>query len=116
MQVGWYRLLFSILIYLPFIDYASFHFLSNVEFLTGRYDIARALEKWGGLHEVSRLLSLKVRHRNRKGNIAKEKTIDQTVSADVDSDINKTSSKPCISQDTQKWLTKLKEYDINWVE
>ncbi|XP_043804647.1 uncharacterized protein LOC110628471 isoform X4 [Manihot esculenta] len=26
----------------------------------GRYDIARALEKWGGLHEVSRLLALKL--------------------------------------------------------
>ncbi|CAH9109864.1 unnamed protein product [Cuscuta europaea] len=30
----------------------------------GRYDIARALEKWGGLHEVSRLLSLKVRKKS----------------------------------------------------
>ncbi|KAG0453470.1 hypothetical protein HPP92_024774 [Vanilla planifolia] len=28
----------------------------------GRYDIARALEKWGGVQEVSRLLSLELRH------------------------------------------------------
>ncbi|KAH0674999.1 hypothetical protein KY285_022800 [Solanum tuberosum] len=32
----------------------------------GSYDIARALDKWGGLHEVLRLLSLKVRHPNRQ--------------------------------------------------
>ncbi|KAG9444031.1 hypothetical protein H6P81_015371 [Aristolochia fimbriata] len=36
----------------------------------GRYDIARALEKWGGLHEASRLLSLKVRHPTRQTNTA----------------------------------------------
>ncbi|KAK6128391.1 hypothetical protein DH2020_037867 [Rehmannia glutinosa] len=41
--------------------------------IAGRYDIARALEKWGGLHEVSRLLSLKVRHPNRQATLAKEK-------------------------------------------
>ncbi|KAF7840161.1 cyclase/dehydrase family protein [Senna tora] len=82
----------------------------------GRYDIARALEKWGGLHEVSRLLSLKVRHRSRQGNVAKDKRIDNVASStDVDSD-NKTPSKPRISQDTQKWLSKLKHLDINWVD
>ncbi|KAI9165903.1 hypothetical protein LWI28_022586 [Acer negundo] len=32
----------------------------------GRYDIARALEKWGGLHEVSRLLSLKAKLRAKE--------------------------------------------------
>lgn len=92
-----------------------------MKFPAGRYDIARALEKWGGLHEVSRLLSLKVRHRNRQGTLtkenAKEKRIDNVASssADVDSE-NKTPSKPCICQDTQKWLKKLKKLDINWVE
>ncbi|XP_050207107.1 uncharacterized protein LOC126656560 [Mercurialis annua] len=35
----------------------------------GRYDIARALEKWGGLHQVSRLLALKLRHPNRRANV-----------------------------------------------
>ncbi|XP_023731511.1 uncharacterized protein LOC111879288 [Lactuca sativa] len=68
----------------------------------GRYDIARALEKWGGLHEVSRLLSLKVRHPNRMRSIV--------------NDGDKSSSKHDVSQDTQKWLEKLKDLDINWVE
>ncbi|KAL3574367.1 hypothetical protein D5086_024980 [Populus alba] len=39
----------------------------------GRYDIARALEKWGGLHEVSRLLALKVRHPNIQANSMKDR-------------------------------------------
>ncbi|KAL2347164.1 hypothetical protein Fmac_001164 [Flemingia macrophylla] len=73
----------------------------------GRYDIARALEKWGGLHEVSRLLSLKVRQRSRQKNIGKDKRSDHT-----DSEMKT----PCISQDTQKWLTKLKQMDMNWLE
>ncbi|BAT79259.1 hypothetical protein LR48_Vigan04g141700 [Vigna angularis] len=73
----------------------------------GRYDIARALEKWGGLHEVSRLLSLKVRQRNRHENLVKD-----TKSDHADGEMKT----PCISQDTQKWLTKLKQLDINWFE
>lgn len=73
----------------------------------GRYDIARALEKWGGLHEVSRLLSLKVRQRNRHEKLGKD-----TKSDDADGEMKT----PCISQDTQKWLTKLKQWDINWFE
>ncbi|KAK4840137.1 hypothetical protein QYF36_000745 [Acer negundo] len=81
----------------------------------GRYDIARALEKWGGLHEVSRLLSLKVRHPNRHANIARDKRIDFTESTDVGSG-GKISSKPFVSQDTQKWVMKLKELDIDWAE
>ncbi|KAK1426441.1 hypothetical protein QVD17_15113 [Tagetes erecta] len=68
----------------------------------GRYDIARALEKWGGLHEVSRLLSLKVRHPNRMRNNT--------------NDGEKAPSKPDVSQDTEKWMVKLKDLDINWVE
>ncbi|KAI9165042.1 hypothetical protein LWI28_006495 [Acer negundo] len=81
----------------------------------GRYDIARALEKWGGLHEVSRLLSLKVRHPNRHSNISKDKRIDFAESTDVGSG-GKISSKPFVSQDTQKWVVKLKELDIDWAE
>lgn len=68
----------------------------------GRYDIARALEKWGGLHEVSRLLSLKVRHPNRMRNNV--------------NDGDKPPSKLDVSQDTEKWMVKLKDLDINWVE
>ncbi|KAF3790764.1 hypothetical protein EJ110_NYTH15891 [Nymphaea thermarum] len=40
-------------------------FLLNLKLeciLPRQYDLARALEKWGGLQEVSRLLSLKLRH------------------------------------------------------
>ncbi|XP_023920549.2 LOW QUALITY PROTEIN: uncharacterized protein LOC112032077 [Quercus suber] len=81
----------------------------------GRYDIARALEKWGGLHEVSRLLSLKVRHPNRQGNPSKDIKIDYITSTDAGRE-SKTPSKSYISLDTQKWLKKLKHLDINWVE
>ncbi|XVF58880.1 hypothetical protein PTKIN_Ptkin07bG0101600 [Pterospermum kingtungense] len=92
----------------------------------GRYDIARALEKWGGLHEVSRLLSLEVRQRHPSRQpqttaaaAAKEKTIDNITSNDVESEEKapaSNSSKPYVSQNTQKWLKKLKHLDINWVE
>ncbi|XP_023521828.1 uncharacterized protein LOC111785678 [Cucurbita pepo subsp. pepo] len=81
----------------------------------GRYDIARALEKWGGLHEVSRLLSLKVRHPNRQPSFAKDRKHDYLGVNDVDAE-SKTPSKPYISQDTEKWLAGLKYLDINWVE
>ncbi|KAL5145992.1 Transport protein particle subunit [Glycine soja] len=74
----------------------------------GRYDIARALEKWGGLHEVSRLLSLKVRQRSRQDNLAKDKRSGDHTDSEMKT--------PCISQDTQKWLTKLKHLDINWFD
>ncbi|PIN24250.1 hypothetical protein CDL12_03017 [Handroanthus impetiginosus] len=81
----------------------------------GRYDIARALEKWGGLHEVSRLLSLKVRHPNRQSALAKEKKADYLVSNDVNGQ-EKMPSQTYVQQDTQKWLMKLKDFDINWEE
>ncbi|KAK8644541.1 hypothetical protein V6N13_123845 [Hibiscus sabdariffa] len=86
----------------------------------GRYDIARALEKWGGLHEVSRLLSLKVRkkHLSRQGQTsAKGKLIDNMeASRGIEGEEKTPISKPHVSQNTQKWLTKLKDLDINWVE
>ncbi|KAK9167579.1 hypothetical protein Scep_002770 [Stephania cephalantha] len=81
----------------------------------GRYDIARALEKWGGLHEVSRLLSLKVRKPSRQANPAKEKKTEPVKSDGVQGE-NKVSHRPCVSQDTQKWLIKLKHLDLNWIE
>ncbi|KAG8642405.1 hypothetical protein MANES_12G083900v8 [Manihot esculenta] len=81
----------------------------------GRYDIARALEKWGGLHEVSRLLALKVRHPNRQANVVKDKKIDHMASTNVEGE-DIIPSKTHVSQDTQKWLMKLKDLDINWVE
>ncbi|KAM7254063.1 hypothetical protein ACFE04_031745 [Oxalis oulophora] len=63
----------------------------------GRYDIARALEKWGGLHEVSRLLSLKLRHPNRRTNFAK-----------------KTGS-AASNEDENEEEIPLKDMDINWM-
>lgn len=78
-------------------------------YFAGRYDIARALEKWGGLHEVSRLLSLKMRHPNRHANTEKDKKTDLEGESKI-------TSKPCISQDTEKWTMKLKDLDIDWVE
>lgn len=96
------------------------NFMNSVVILTGRYDIARALEKWGGLHEVSRLLSLKVRqkHPSRQGQTsAKEKQVDNiAASRGIESEEKTPISKPYVSQNTQKWLTKLKGLDINWVE
>lgn len=80
----------------------------------GRYDIARALEKWGGLHEVSRLLALKVRHPNRQANSIKDRKIDD-VSTDAEGE-DKIPTKAYVSQDTQKWLMKFKDLDINWVD
>ncbi|GFY87489.1 hypothetical protein Acr_05g0011280 [Actinidia rufa] len=60
----------------------------------GRYDIDRALEKWGGLHKVSRLLSLKMRHPNRQGNLSKDKKIDYVASNNANGEA-KAPSKPC---------------------
>lgn len=78
----------------------------------GHYDIARALEKWGGLHEVARLLSLKVRHPSRQVNsTAKEKKNDVQTADD-----HEKPYRPNVSQDTHKWLSKLKHLNINWVE
>ncbi|KAJ4835026.1 hypothetical protein Tsubulata_043441 [Turnera subulata] len=84
----------------------------------GRYDIARALEKWGGVHEVSRLLSLKLRHPNRQSN-QKKQSDDNASSSNVDGDDadDKIPSKTNhVSQDTEKWLMKLKDLDLNWVD
>ncbi|CAA7027056.1 unnamed protein product [Microthlaspi erraticum] len=86
----------------------------------GRYDIARALEKWGGLHEVSRLLALNVRHPNRQLNSRKDNdnTIQRTesVETDLDSTVVDKKNKPYASQDTEKWLYNLRDLDINWVQ
>ncbi|CAN6874233.1 unnamed protein product [Brassica oleracea] len=86
----------------------------------GRYDIARALEKWGGLHEVSRLLALNVRHPSRQLNSRKDNGGTTQRGESIDGDLNSTLSskknKPYVSQDTEKWLYKLKDLDINWVQ
>lgn len=89
----------------------------SCECRTGRYDIARALEKWGGLHEVSRLLSLKLRHPNRQTGIARDRRSESAmVNVNDVKGEDRSPSGPYISQDTQKWLSQLKHLDINWVE
>ncbi|KAI3984091.1 hypothetical protein MKX01_035218 [Papaver californicum] len=87
----------------------------------GRYDIARALEKWGGLHEVSRLLLLKVRYPSRQVNLGRDKKTDDDDAAASDNGKDATEenmpySKPYVSQDTEKWLQQLKHLDVNWME
>ncbi|KAH9621385.1 hypothetical protein KSS87_007199 [Heliosperma pusillum] len=77
----------------------------------GRYDIARALEKWGGLHEVSRLLSLKLRHPNRQTSLVSDKKTDFGSSAVLEAD-GKAASKTYVSQGSLKWLTELEDLDI----
>lgn len=69
---------------------------------------------------MSRLLALNVRHPNRQLNSRKDNgnTIQRTESIDTDPNstvINK-KNKPYVSQDTEKWLYKLKDLDINWVQ
>ncbi|KAJ6798500.1 Uncharacterized protein M6B38_212265 [Iris pallida] len=80
----------------------------------GRYDIARALEKWGGVQEVSRLLSLELRHQRRRRSDPERSNQDSDASRDKNGQEMFTG--PTISEETQKWLTKLKDLDINWVE
>lgn len=82
--------------------------------LVGRYDIARALEKWGGVQEVSRLLSLKLRRPRRQGDLD-----DESRSESPSEMTKKHGVKPDkgnVSPDAQKWLLKLKDLDVNWVE
>lgn len=78
------------------------------------------MEKWGGLHEVSRLLLLKVRYPSRQVNPGRDKKIDDNITAssnDIDEGEEKISyDKTYVSQDTQKWLQKLKYLDANWME
>jgi len=74
------------------------------------------LEKWGGLHEVSRLLALKVRHPNRQANSIKDRKIDDVASSTHAEGEVKIPTKAYVSQDTQKWLMKFKDLDINWVD
>jgi hypothetical protein len=82
--------------------------------LVGRYDIARALEKWGGVQEVSRLLSLELRYPRRQAD-----PDDERQSESPSGMMKKHGVKPDegnVSPNAQKWLLKLKDLDVNWVE
>jgi hypothetical protein len=74
------------------------------------------LEKWGGLHQVSRLLALKVMRPHRQANFIKDKKIDSVASSTNVEGEDKIPTKAYVSQDTQKWLMKFKDLDIDWVD
>ncbi|XP_062214037.1 uncharacterized protein LOC133915050 isoform X2 [Phragmites australis] len=80
----------------------------------GRYDIARALEKWGGVQEVSRLLSLELRRPRRGADSYDEKQSESPSGVTKKHGIK--PDKPNMPPDAQKWLLKLKDLDVNWVE
>ncbi|CAN6286241.1 unnamed protein product [Urochloa humidicola] len=80
----------------------------------GRYDIARALEKWGGVQEVSRLLCLELRRPRRQADSDDEKQSESPVGMTKKHGIKPDKAK--MSPDAQKWLLKLKDLDVNWVE
>jgi hypothetical protein len=102
---------------LSFVKNSQSFFMNNARTLLlmiGRYDIARALEKWGGVHEVSRLLSLELRRPRRRAN-----SDDESKAGSSYAITNKHASKPnkpSVSPDKQKWLLKLKDLDANWIE
>lgn len=81
----------------------------------GRYDIARALEKWGGIREVSRLLSLKVRCPSRQANFGgREKKNDAATSSEQEK--TPRHGRSSVLHDSQKWLMKLKQLEVNWAD
>ncbi|WVZ61188.1 hypothetical protein U9M48_011100 [Paspalum notatum var. saurae] len=80
----------------------------------GRYDIARALEKWGGVQEVSRLLSLELRRPRRRADSDDERQSESPSGVTKKHGVN--PDKANMSPDAQKWLLKLKDLDVNWVE
>ncbi|KAJ3709263.1 hypothetical protein LUZ61_012968 [Rhynchospora tenuis] len=78
----------------------------------GRYDIARALEKWGGLQEVSRLLSLQLRRPRKRSNSDQEDDpIDLKLGSINGSKI--VMNKASASQEAEKWLMKFEDLDID---
>lgn len=80
----------------------------------GRYDVARALEKWGGVQEVSRLLSLELRRPRRRADSDDERQSESPCA--VTNKHRSKPDKPNVPPDAQKWLLKLKDLDVNWVE
>jgi len=84
--------------------------------LVGRYDIARALEKWGGVQEVSRLLSLELRRPRRRPDSDDERQSESQAGSGMTKKHGIKPDKANMSPDAQKWLLKLKDLDVNWVE
>jgi len=84
--------------------------------LVGRYDIARALEKWGGVQEVSRLLSLELRRPRMRADSDDERQSESQAGSGMTKKHGIKPDKANMSPDAQKWLLKLKDLDVNWVE
>ncbi|KAM3318110.1 hypothetical protein ACQJBY_035696 [Aegilops geniculata] len=84
----------------------------------GRYDIARALEKWGGIQEVSRLLSLEPRRPRKQADPddGEQQPESPSAAAATKHPSSSKADKASVPLDAQKWLLKLKDLDINWVE
>lgn len=80
----------------------------------GRYDIAQALEKWGGVQEVSLLVSLELRRLRRRADSDDERQSESPSAMTRRHRIK--MEKPNSLPDAQKWLLKLKDLDVNWVE
>eukprot|EP01018_Ginkgo_biloba_P039405 Gb_13138 [translate_table: standard] len=80
----------------------------------GRFDLARAFEKWGGLHEVSRLLRLKVRHPRPSNSIEEEKDMFKSFKDFHFHD--KMSYKSRMPHNSNKWLIMIDELGTNWIE
>jgi len=57
-----------------------------------------------------------VRHPNRQANSIKDRKIDDVASSTHAEGEVKIPTKAYVSQDTQKWLMKFKDLDINWVD
>ncbi|CAN6302868.1 unnamed protein product [Urochloa humidicola] len=82
----------------------------------GRYDIARALEKWGGMQEVSRLLSLELRRPRRRADSDDERQSESPAGSGMTEKHGIKPHKPNMTPNAHKWLLKLKDLDVNWVE
>ncbi|KAJ3683469.1 hypothetical protein LUZ60_013696 [Juncus effusus] len=89
----------------------------------GRYDIARALEKWGGLVEVSRLLSLQLR-RPRKISSSDSEDEQQPTDSKSEKKNNNNSLTGRVkilnesneSEDAKRWFMKFEDLNTNWVD
>lgn len=82
----------------------------------GRYDLARSLEKWGGLREVARVLGLQVKKR-QKSCTAKTDVVPALAPKDSDeseTDI-KVPLKTMLPLKSRKWVT-MRRYSTDFTD
>ncbi|GLJ44269.1 hypothetical protein SUGI_0925950 [Cryptomeria japonica] len=98
----------------------------------GRYDLARAFEKWGGVHEISRLLKLKLRRpRESMSPLGQEEEDEDDEDDDLfrsnmqcqsmlgihpnnNNNSSSSSSSSSSNGNSKKWLAALDESNPNW--